>query len=189
MHRVVVALFVFLAFVSCAKADTQTWDDNQTSFCLMPGCTTATMNIVMVTQTETGDFNNAWLQEIESGTFPVVISMTGTFKGQPITFVDDPWSSDPIEGWLWFGVPQEIQFMAGGVLYDFQYDGSRNVLVAQDGTTYYFTVGQLDPLPIPEPSSWFLLAMGILPVAIAARSRHHAAGGEANQRFEFESAS
>jgi len=157
------ALVLFFASLPVVHASTiQDWTYSATSFCWDPGCTTATLSLNMFTDLETGTFDENGNDEQFVGTFPVVTSLTGSLNGNPLTMVSGVGfpQDGTIRGWIFNGLPEEIEFSDGTFVYDFQWDLSDEILLG-GSNLYHFGDILVDPvIPTPEPGVLVLLTIG-----------------------------
>jgi len=161
----VFSVFVlFLAGLAPTHADTtQTWD--VTASCqanVSYPCFASSLNAVFTTELETGTFESTDNFNVFTGTEPVVIGISGTLDGMPMTFLPP---SNPLFGWIEFGLPEGVCFAAGGSRYCALSDIDTVLLTpsANDNAYEFMNWSALGPLsPVPEPSTILLLTMPLL---------------------------
>lgn len=175
--KILAVLALFLAYLCPAHADT--WVINASTapcdisnpFFNPAQCSaTANINAIFTTQQETGIFffSVGAVQSILS-TEPVVIGISGTFNGMPMSFVQPPSNPNGIEGWLFDGIPQtgeadpqSIYFSAGGNQYELDWDGQLPTIFGAPIPPTYLTWSAVDPSEVPEPMTLWLLTVPLL---------------------------
>jgi hypothetical protein len=98
-----------------------------------------TLNATLTTQTETGTFFFNYLAETGSGTFPVETGISGTFNGDPISFVAPGLVQGGIDDFLFINnLPEGIQFCTSVDCYGLYYDGDGVKIFSVDGIDLEF---------------------------------------------------
>ena len=136
-------------------------------FCGLP----ATINAVFTTQLQTGLFFDPEDTDFFEGTNAVVTNIAGTFDGLPMTLVPGG-ESEPFTGWLDdSGLPEGVDFVAGGIRFDLSFEGGNVFLSCFSTMPCGITpIGTLFPMEtmdwsavqnVPESSLFWMLLTGL----------------------------
>ena len=170
--KVFAVLVLFLAgLVPCHADTTQTWNISATCQEIISfPCFAQSLNAVFTTQMETGAFESTDFFFVFTGTEPVVTGMTGTLDGMPITFVP----TDLPFGWLEGGLPEGINFMAGGMEYGAVSDIDTVLFSSSThpGTYEFMNWSAIGPNAVPEPALFWMLLAGLFLIAYAHAQGH-----------------
>ena len=166
MKAFAVFVLVFASLVPTYADTTQTQTWNVTAVCQegIPSfpCFAQSLTAVFTTQLETGTFVSTDNLGVFTGTEPVVIGMTGTLDGVPLTFVPQGPPFGPF-GWLDNGAPEGIGFMAGGVGYGAVSDIDTVIFSSSANPPGVYEFMNWSAVEVvPEPSALLLLTALLL---------------------------